>query len=200
MNVKSKCILLLVLVLLHTLPGNANSNNECVPDLEFRAGAFFPESKLYREIYGNLPTVQLETSYPLICNVKAWSNITFIFKDGHSIPLKNKTSILIVPFSLGLKYVAHCCHDFDLCIGAGATFSCVRIRDHSPYVIPKTQRYDFGGIVKFQIIKRFNCFYVSAFTDYFIEDLHIGKSHKCVYRHSQDIGGLFVGASIGKEF
>ncbi len=182
--------------------GSPNSvHAECLPpDLELRAAAFFPESKLYREIYGTLPSLQLETSYPLIDNVRIWSNITGIYQTGHSIPLHDRTSILVLPWSLGLNYMCCCRYDVHMAFGAGASFTTIRIRDHSPYVRPITQRYEVGGLLKFKITKSFNCVDFSFFTDYFLVGVQVGKSDRCVSRHSADVGGLFVGLGVGKTF
>lgn len=179
----------------------SSGHTECLPpDLELRGAAFFPESKLYREIYGTLPSLQLEASYPLIDNVRIWSNITGIYKTGHSIPLHDRTSILVLPWSLGLNYMCCCRYDVHMAFGAGASFTTIRIRDHSPYVKPITQRYEVGGLLKFKITKSFNCVDVSFFTDYFLVGVQVGKSDSCVSRHSADVGGLFIGLGIGKTF
>lgn len=172
----------------------------CDPDFEIRAAIFFPQSGLYRKIYENVPAVQTEASYQIWNDLRAWGNVTFLWKEGHSVPLENQTDLSMVPFSIGLKYVFHCRYDLDLCLGGGAAFIWTHIHDHSPYVIPKTNKFDCGGVLKMQLIKRFGCFYGSIFTDYILANIHIHRSHRCVTRHSEDIGGLFLGLSIGKEF
>lgn len=192
---------LFALMLFSVVSQPLTATSPCLPpDLQLRAAAFFPESGLYREIYKTLPSLQLETSYPLIENVRIWSNFTCIYNTGRSVPLHSRTSILVLPWSLGLSYLCYCKNDLNLAFGAGPAFTTIRIKDHSPYVKPVTQKYEIGGLFKFQITKRFNCLDISLFTDYFLVGVQVGKSDRCVSRHSADVGGLFLGLGVGKTF
>lgn len=164
--------------------------------LQFRVGAFFPQSHLFREIYDKAgPCYELEANVKIRNNYSFWANVDWFSKDGHSLGLHNRTRIRIVNLGLGGKYFfKSCCFSgITPYVGLGACIGGVWIRNHSHFVDDASKAI-FGLIGKtglyYSICGRY---FIDAFVDYLYEPVRF-------HHHRRELGGLRTGLGIGTFF
>lgn len=168
---------------------------------ELRVSGYHPTSEKFRRIYDEwIPQYQLEGSGELDENWKVWGNVAWLQKRGESEGLHNKTTLHLIPLSLGVKRV-FCCNDlFSLYLGAGVSYAFLHIHDDSHYVIKHTSKRAWGAIFKSGIyVPISECFYLNLFTDYLYQPFHFSHHHGSprVERHSINAGGWSVGLGVG---
>ncbi len=165
----------------------------CNARVEGRIAAFIPDSERFRDIYGTVgPSYQIEITWPTCGCWMGWVNASYFCKDGESDPLKDDTSIRIIPLSGGIKYAWHFSKCTEAYIGAGPSYSWVRIRDDSSFVKTEIDKQVWGGVFKSGLSRSWGWFYTSIFFDY---QWHYAKEQQC-----RSIGGPLFGGSIGGEF
>jgi len=167
---------------------------------KLRISEYHPTHK-FRKIYGNwMSQYQIEGSRKILQDWKLWTNATWMQKKGHSEGLHNDTKLYLIPLSLGLKR-SFCFNDqFQLYLGAGASYAFLHIRDHSSHVIKHSSKQGFGAVFKSGIYFPFaNCFFFDLFADYLYQPFHFSKRHHSprVERHSINAGGWSLGIGIG---
>lgn len=164
-----------------------------------RIGAFIPESELFRDIYHYKPIYGLESTVGFCKCFQWWTNLSYYRSEGKSVPLRNKTTIQMIPLSTGLNYIARISKCFSLFAGAGASADFVTLKYYSPFLPPKTQKTVFGGVGKLGIKGHFQRFYATFFMDYYYQHLSINNSDS-EENPSTDIGGFVLGFSGGVRF
>ncbi len=188
----NRCVL--TLILLGNLLAARILECDCLNTrIEGRVAAFIPQSGRFRDIYGTAaPYYQLEVTWPTCQHWMGWANVSYFCKDGRSDPLKDKTTIRIVPLSAGVKYGCFLSKSIELYIGVGASYAWVNTRDHSSFVKSRINKHAFGGVLKLGLSKRCDWFYTSIFFDY---QWQVTNS-----KHCRSVGGALLGGSIGVEF
>lgn len=175
--------------------------------VEGRVAYFRPTAKKVKEIYGNgWADYQLEISQGFCNNWRLWAGVSGFQKSGHSLGyIHHKTSLRLIPVTLGLKYLFNCAPCVDLYLGAGLSYSFLHIKDHSPFVRENTKKRAFGGI--FQVGAYYNfseCFFADIFVDYMYQKFHFSDSSYSsdyyVERRDVDLSGFKVGAGLGWRF
>jgi hypothetical protein len=162
--------------------------------LEVRVGAFFPSSKLYREIYGDiLADYQIEG----VCRVRGpfsvFGNVDFISTDGNSICKGNKTSLGNLNVSSGLEYEYSLFYKLTLFVGIGPNLSWIWLNNHSPCGHERIVKCGFGGVAKSSVRYWFqNHLFFDFFVDYLYQPIHFQKT--------QNIGGFKAGLGLGWHF
>ncbi len=176
-------------------------------EAEVRGAGVYASSSRFRKIYSDWsPEVQIEVAKSVWCNLYAWFNVAYLWNQGRSKPLHNKTHVSMVPLTFGLKYLIPLTCDFSAYIGGGSAYSFVRTRDHSPYVKHHISRQDWGGVVKSGI--RYNlseCIFLDGFVDYLFQHFnrehnHGSSSGRFVETRSANLSGWRLGLGIGLRF
>lgn len=163
---------------------------------ELRGGYFYPTSKDFREIYprGGLEG-EIEVSKIFRENWIAWGNVNYFEKDGRSIGFHNKTTIRMLPLSLGLKYQFHFCRSISPYLGLGLTYTLSNIQNHSEFVKKNVIKGAFGFVVKSgTFINLSENFLLDLFFDYYYQKIHFYQSHHV------DLGGFRMGLGLGYRF
>lgn len=168
---------------------------------EIRAGYFYPASKTFRDIYHQGGAeFEIEQTFAVDCNIDFWANFGYFRRNGHSLGLDDKTSILIYPLSLGFDYNFPICEDFFFYLGAGASYTWVKIHDHSPFVKRHSFRKQFGGVAKSGFVYFFrDCLFLDVYADYYYTRVD-GVHRHGVKGTGRDIGGLRTGAGLGISY
>jgi hypothetical protein len=168
---------------------------------ELRGGYFLPASQVMREIYKNGgPEVEVEQIIRLDRSLNLWLNFNYFQREGHSVGLKDKTTIHLYPFSLGIKYNFHLLESFDLYFGLGGSTTSVRIHDHSAFVKKHIHERAFGGVGKFgflYFIGKMVC--IDLFADYYYTRIS-GVHRSGVQGTSRQVGGLRTGLGLGVRY
>lgn len=124
------------------------------------------------------------------------------------------TRLELIPINFGVKifYPIFCNTKFF--IGGAASYSFLRIRDHSEYVHQHTRREEWGGLVQSGVTYTIcDWLVVSAFFDYFFQtfdfhDTHYSSHYGSYYfyddrfieRNELDLSGYKVGVGLGLTF
>lgn len=158
--------------------------------MEGRIAAFIPDSERFQDIYkAAAPYYQFEITWPTCQNWMGWASVSYLYKDGRSVPLKDKTTIQMVPIGAGIKYGFFLPKCFETYMGVGPSYAWVHTHDRSSFVKSRITKHAFGGVLKFGVSKRYNWFYTSAFFDY-----------QWLFTSGRSVGGALLGGSIGVEF
>lgn len=173
--------------------------------LELGGSAFFPLESIVRDVYGTaLPSVDFEATFNVFERTQAWLDISYVSGSGHSLELRNKTNLHMVPISLGARYFFPilCC--LDAYVGLGVSYSWLKIHIDSPHFFRNTYKNSVGALVKTGLNYYYgeNVFF-DVFFDYLYQQFH--NKHridpeKVVYRHHIDMSALKLGVGVGYSF
>lgn len=187
--------------------GNCFDNCGCCCEdfnIEGRFAAFVPFEHKVRKIYNDfLPSVEVETSMRVWDCFSAFFNASYVWNTGHSLGVGNKTQLQIVPLSLGLKWVQPWICDIDVYLGAGATYSFLRIHDHSPFVHEHVNKQAWGGTAKAGFIYHYtSCLFFEGFVDYIYTRFNFHESDDTPYveRNDLNMSGIKFGVGVGYNF
>lgn len=204
---------------------------DCIPDcdtetdwtLEVRGAYYYLPNKSIEKVYtSNWLDYQVEVAKRIHPFVEVWGGMCWANKHGHtrrkygpySYAFEDKTKMSVLPVSLGLKAVYPLFPYVDVYMGAGVSYSFLRIKNfckehysdwglsHSPFkkAIYKNQ---FGGVFKlgFQVAMSTTTF-LDFFVDYYLQRFHL--SHKVdsrdIFRRNVDCSGFKFGAGFGVYF
>lgn len=165
-------------------------------NVKLRGGAFIPRSSLFRGIYGTaLPTAELEFSKKKYEYFALFGNVNWSGQKGHSIGLKDPTTINIVTGSFGPKLI-HCFSKYNLCYFAvGPTFSGVWLKNNIRFnqTTNKVSKTVFGAVFKVGLTHHITeTFCIDFFADYYYQPNNFATK--------VDLGGLRTGAGLGYCF
>jgi hypothetical protein len=185
-------LLLLNIFTLTTLPSDYCSN------FKVRAGAFIPQSKLFRRIYGKAGAfVDVEVATRLTNHLDFWANLDLFYKRGRSIGLCSLTKIAISRLSLGIKvpYQGCYCERISPYLGLGASFGALWLRNWSALCCKEKVFNGAAGIV----IKAGTHVFVRecGFLDFFIDYLYQPTRFP---QRKVNIGGTKIGIGGGFNF
>ncbi len=182
--------------------------DKCNPtkwSFQARGAAFLPLQSEIRKIYGSaLPTVELETSYPLAqwseCNqLLLFLNAGWTFQTGKTIGFGYYTRLNMVPLSLGIEYQWNLCRNLDFYIGAAPTYSFLWIEDKDGFSKKRIHSAQFGATSKTGFRFTFNTnFFLDVFGDFFYTPF--GRMHDSIQSFNGNITGFFVGAGLGGKW
>lgn len=158
-----------------------------------RAAAFFPASKRFRHIYGDVNVdYQIEVCSELIPCLDAWVNFDWFSKHGKSQGAGNSTEITIANTSVGIRFTHHFCGGFAY-LGIGDNFSGVWIKNKSSCSHKKFSKSAMGGVLKAGLDYYFNgCAFLGIFVDYLYQPIH--------FQTHVNIGGFKTGVELGVKF
>lgn len=169
--------------------------------VEGTAAYFLPTSKIFRTIYTSRVMWGAEYNCQAWRSIYGWMGANYYSSSGRSIGLNHKTDIFFVPVFLGLKLITN--YDrVNFYLGLGAIGNYVHIRDHSPFVIPTSCNWTFGGIVKsgFLITIRKGLF-IDLFADYKYTQVDFDNTgDDKVARQTGNLSGWSFGGGIGYRF
>ncbi|MBA3922403.1 MAG: outer membrane beta-barrel protein [Nostocaceae cyanobacterium] len=163
---------------------------------ELRGGYFYPTSKKFREIYkdGGLEG-EVEFSKTYRENLIVWGNINYFQRKGRSLGFHDKTTLNMIPISLGLKYQFLSCSCISPYLGAGLSYTFLNIKNDSEFAKRHVTKGSFGFVLKSgTYINLSEKFLLDLFLDYYYQEVHFYSKHKV------DVGGLRMGMGLGYRF
>jgi len=181
--------------------------NYCCSDIvlvEAKAAYFHPTNRKICKIYSNgMGMYGAEATYLGWSCLYPWVSVDYMSRKGHSLGEHDPTRVTVVPLGFGLKFLQDIgCTRFYL--GAGALYSHIRMRDHSPFVFRAPSRWQWGGIWKIGLLVHpMDWFSIDLFTNYSYMKFDFHKRHEGeirVIRHDVDFSGWSFGGSIGMTF
>lgn len=160
--------------------------------LEVRVGPYFPSSRLWKGIYGDVaPDFQFQISNTLCKPLEVWGNVDWVTKNGRSLCFRDPTNVDVVNFSAGLNLLFPCYCNSIFYIGAGPSWGNIWLHNNSRFTGQEhVYRSVFGGVVKGGIYIPIGCrFYVDLYVDYLYEVIQ--------FQSPVDLGGVKTGVGIG---
>lgn len=160
---------------------------------EFRAAAFIPSSRKFKDLYGDvLPCYAIEFGVPVYCPFEAWANVDW-FQRNKRHDCISKSSVNVFNVGFGLKYVYTTCNNLNLYLGIGPSFGGIWLKNKSTGYRETSSKFIAGVVVKSGIGYGFcNGAFVDIFVDYLYQPV---RFHKRI-----DIGGVKAGLGVGYQF
>lgn len=175
----------------------------CPLKLEGKVGAYFPESSRIREIFHTMPYVELEGSYAVCSSWDLWGGVGCIFGNGKSLECGNKTSIQVIPFSLGVRTAFCLTPCLNLVLATGGLWSLYYNQDHSSFVHKNISDHNLGGIFKGGLEYQLNCQWsLTSNIEYMIQRFSFHRRYKdhFTYRNDVSFNGIKLNVGIGYSF
>ncbi len=177
-------------------------------EVSARAAAFVPSSHKIRKIYNDAwGDYQLEFGQSIYKSLSIWAGGQYTYSNGHSRSgsdtIRARTKIQLAPVSLGLKYNFFFGSCTSIYLGAGPTYTFLRIHDHWPFVHRHISKAGVGGLFKIGAKHYFTrLFFVEGFVDYLVQRFHFHNSNSgpFVQRHELFMDAVIAGGSIGLHF
>ncbi len=161
--------------------------------LEIRYAGLYPTSNLFRHLYGNSSSWQLEVDQPMPFNLSVWSNLDYLSRGGEEKTCSVKTNVKILNLSLGLKYWLNYNDSTGFYIGLGPTLAKTQIKNKGHCFDEHDTRLSVGAILKTGVTY---FFYKNMFLDIFVDYLYLPVHFK---KHS-NVGGFKPGVGLGLRF
>lgn len=163
---------------------------------ELRVGDFCPTSKKIRRIYNDHHLdLEVEASLKYCQNSALWANVNYVRQNGHSIGLKNETTLKLYPVSVGYKTFYGLGSSFLAYFGLGVSYTQVKIRDRpSEQIKGKIEKKAWGTVAKGGAIY-YICsnIFADLFCDYYYTEVELND-------HKNNIGGIRAGLGLGVNF
>jgi hypothetical protein len=168
--------------------------------IEGRGGYFYFANSTAREIYHQgAPDVELESFLLVSRYFTPWLNINYVWKEGQSEALSDRTDLKMGLFSFGSKilfpYLNSTVKGY---IGVGLCGAYVHITDHSAYLPNKTIRWGGGVVGKSGMLIDIKWgIFLDLFFDYYYLPI---KTRSSVSENFINLGGFRTGLGIGAHF
>ncbi len=165
--------------------------------IKMRASAFYPQGSLTREIYGNwFPVGSLEYDYLYGRHLSFFVNGAYTRKNGHSTAEAYKTTITLVPVTVGVNAQLGNSSWWRPYLGAGIGAAYSHFHNYSPYVKQHRSYFGFASIIQtgmeFNITK---WFFLDLFTSYRFNWFDFNKDNS-----KSLTGGVDLGIGLGVKF
>lgn len=210
----SRSIPLIVLLICFILPLKVFGHYWSVAG---KISCFAPSSPVIRSTYGNaFPDFQLEVARSILCDWEIWANLDYYTKEGHLPHKMGSTRLHVIPLSLGIKYYMLIRRNLFWYVGAGGSYTCAKIRNHSECLKNDLTKWAFGAVFKTGIKYYWNYnLYFEVFLDYFYQHMHLHDSDRdhrsscfssassgsfVIGRDTLNVGGTKIGAGVGWTF
>lgn len=203
MKIKKYCVFLLV-YMTFWMPITAEIFCLSGFEVETKVSAFFPSSKMIRDIYSDVtPYYEFEIAKPFCNDWQVWLGVGYLSNEGHAIGCKNKTSFRLIPVTFGLKYIYSITDRMNLYTGGGGCWSFLKNKDHSSFVHENISDNALGGIFKIGFIYRVKeSIFIDLFTEYLYQhfSFHHHYAKHYTIRHNLNMSGFKVGLGLGFNF
>jgi hypothetical protein len=168
--------------------------------LEGKAAAFFPTDSKFRKIYGSAGGIfGVELTGQLYRELYGWISTDVFAQNGNSLGLADPARVLFVPLDIGLKYLYRFAH-VDLYVGIGASATYLQIKNNSPFVIQRQNKWGGGGIVKAGCNVGADPLFLDFFASYSFVKVGFNNSCTAVSTSDADISGASLGVGFGYRF
>jgi hypothetical protein len=158
--------------------------------VDMRIAAFYPQSSLFREIYGNWQVdYELEVGTVFFRSYELWAHADWMSTNGNS-SLGSSTSFSDFNVSLGGKYLFRFGPMYTLYLGLGVNGAFVSVNNSSEFVKGTVNKEGIGGVGKLGFyFEPVPYFYVDLFADYLYQQIHFHKW--------EQVGGIKIGGGFG---
>lgn len=165
--------------------------------VQARAGYFHFANETARKIYHRgTPDVELEVAALINRCFIPWVNVNYVWRDGSSEGLHQKTELKMGTASLGAKMLLT--YPVHFYLGLGVASAYLHLHDHSPDLPQITTRWSVGGVGKVgYFIHLHKDLFLDLFFDYYYQPV---KTRSSLPEDSINLGGFRTGGGIGWFF
>jgi len=182
--------------------------------MDLRIAYFHPSSKEVSKIFSHgWIDYEVEAARRIHEKIEFWAGVDWTHKKGHlhkkPYGYHNSALISIVPLSLGFKIVLPVTCNLEAYLGAGASYSFIKIRNHSDFYALElgsrpykkfAYKETFGGIGKLGLIYTYGkCTYFDFFADYYSVPA-VKFSERQFQKRKLDLSGYKLGFGLGVFF
>jgi outer membrane protein W len=178
--------------------------------VEFRTSYFYPSSSRFRQIFDRQRiNYQLTGSFP-ICHawwsrLNLWTAVNYLSLEGRSTGIGDRTSLRMIPVTLGLKYFlpSLCCKGSpDFYIAGGMKYYFVHNYNDSNYVQKSIDRKGWGGVAEVGCLFSIrDCYVLDLFAAYSFKSFHgPSSSNPYVISSRMKLDGFDIGVGVGYRF
>jgi hypothetical protein len=173
--------------------------------IEFKGAYFQPMHHTFKHIYHGAAIFGPEITFNLFGPIYGFASYDFLPKNGKSIGLKTPTKVRMHVLAVGFKYISCVADNVSLYAGLGFEPISLHTKNDSPFVIPKTHKWGFGGIVKFGTYIDLPCnFVLDLFADYSFVD--VKRTSRTIFpvgfieQTKANLSGFVLGGGLGYRF
>lgn len=197
-----KQFIAIFLLLTATLVGDSCSKSL----VDFNVGYFRPFSKTLRDVLSGGVNYQLQVTYKWDRHFGVFASGDYFYKKGNSTGDGAKTSLWIVPFTVGLRAFADIweCPDRSAVLQAygliGPRWYFVRATNSASYVNHHNNAQGIGGVAGFGFDYLYDHLTINTFVNYSIGTVKASSSKHNVKAQNTQVGGIVIGAGLGWNF
>lgn len=227
-NLSSFFVLFLALFFFPVSLPAALCNPDCESEtnwtLEVRGAYYRPSSKKLKQMYSQcLIDYQITFAKRVHNYCEVWGEFDWVKKKGTArhddlydvSRFKDRSRISIIPVSLGLKLIYPIFRCVDVYLGAGVSYSFLRIKNHSKdeysYAFSDLpfkkliHKQGVGGLFKAGLqFAMSDSTYLDFFADYYLQKFHFShredRQGRSLFKHHLDCSGFKFGAGFGVYF
>ena len=171
------------------------------PLIEGKVGYFFFTDSTMRKVYNQGGVdAQISGAYPLTDILHIYGSVEYAQRSGHSINGHQKTSLWLLPFSLGLQPQFEITSAIKYYFTIGPRYTLAFGHNDSSYVSRKMNAKGIGGFANTGFLFIMNHFTVDLFGEYSYSKLQFHTSKKHSHGIKAQVGGLTFGAGLGYTF
>ena len=179
---------------------------KCGFKIEAGISYFYPKSEIFREIYGGGADFHFNLSQKIGKQVDLWAGVNYFNKDGHSLGFDQKTTITLIPTSLGLKYFLppFCIYWVKVApyLNGAFKYYYLEIHDQSDFVDRHTKKDGLGGVFGIGTYLHFKeHIFMNVLIDYSFKKFHAFHHEKPnIHNYAFDVSGFDFGVGLGFSF
>lgn len=207
--------LLLFLIATTSILAETDTANSCTKQVtedsrhwfvDANVGYFYPFSHTLRQVIAGSVDYQLQLTYKWSKHWGAFVGGDFFYNTGHSTGTHEKTSLWILPISVGVKAFGTLWakQDFTQVVQGYVLLAprwyYIHSSNDSSTVDRHTNGQGFGGVGGLGLSYLFHQFTVNAFTNFSFGNLHAHSNKHNVKAPNTQIGGMVIGAGIGWNY
>ncbi len=176
--------------------------------VEGTVSAFLPTSHIVKTIYG-----KAWQQYGLVFNhvseavpkrfppVTLFGQVNYLFAHGYSENGNQRTTIKVVPVTLGAKWFCSVHHNIDIYLAAAPRYYFMKIANNSTYVPAEQKESSFGGYGTFGVFFHpVDNFVIDLFVAYSAVTFQAQASTPTYIGFATKVAGVDLGAGIGFTF
>jgi len=168
-------------------------------DLRIRVGVFGFTSRTARKIYGGAaPDIELQGDFYVRSFFNPWINVNYVWKEGKSEGLKDKTYFQLGTLSIGFNLLFPHYKFFQFYIGPGFSSAYLHTTDRSNYLPKTTGRFSVGVVGKGGfLIPLYRNLVLDLFFDYYYQPV---RTRSSLSERQINVGGFRTGGGLGWKF
>ena len=169
-------------------------------DLQIRGGYFRFANHSARKIYHQgTPDIELQGDLFFYTFFNPWINVNYVWKEGRSNPLSNKTELQLATMSLGSNMQFFRYRSLLKCyLGIGFSTAYLHLHDHSTDLPHHMHRWSIGVVGKSGFFVNFyRHLFLDLFFDYYYQPV---RTTSTLSESQINLGGFRTGAGLGYLF